>query len=115
MFFRKGTGAPWRERGGLVSRILPQEGDVPGVGRTATWVEVAPGSCRRLRNPRRRAPDPRHVTLLRQDARGQPAPLSPRRARPLSKEHRCSFSRLPLATSLSGDLSTINIDSRINP
>jgi mannose-6-phosphate isomerase-like protein (cupin superfamily) len=50
MFLRKGTGAPWRERGGLVSRILPQEGDVPGVGRTATWVEVAPGSCRRLRD-----------------------------------------------------------------
>ena len=50
MFLRKGMGAPWRERGGLVSRILPQEGDVPGVGRTATWVEVAPGSCRRLRD-----------------------------------------------------------------
>jgi len=50
MFFRKGTGAPWREQGGLVSRILPQEGDVPGVGRAATWVEVAPGSRQRLRD-----------------------------------------------------------------
>lgn len=48
MFLRKGTGAPWREWGRLVSRILPQEGDVPGVGRPATWVEVAPGSCRCL-------------------------------------------------------------------
>jgi len=50
MFFRKGTGAPWRERGALVSRILPQEGDVPGVGRAATWVEVTPGSRQRLRD-----------------------------------------------------------------
>ena len=48
MFFRKGTGAPWRERGGLVWRILLQEGDVPGVGRTAMWVEVAPGSRQRV-------------------------------------------------------------------
>ena len=48
MFVRKGTGAPWRERGGMVSRILPQEGDVPGVGHTATRVEVAPGTRRRL-------------------------------------------------------------------
>jgi mannose-6-phosphate isomerase-like protein (cupin superfamily) len=50
MFFRKGTGAPWRERGGLVSRILPQEGGVPRVGRAATWVEVTPGSRQRLRD-----------------------------------------------------------------
>jgi len=48
MFVRKGTGAPWRERGGLVSRILLQEGGVPGVGLTATWVEVASGSRQRL-------------------------------------------------------------------
>jgi mannose-6-phosphate isomerase-like protein (cupin superfamily) len=50
MFFRKGTGAPWRERGGLVSRIPPQEGGVSGVGSTATWVEVAPGSRQRRRD-----------------------------------------------------------------
>ena len=48
MFVRKETGAPWRERDGLVSRILLQEGDAPGVGLTATWVEVAPGSRQRL-------------------------------------------------------------------
>ncbi len=48
MFVRSRTGAPRRERGGLVSRILLQEGDVPGVGLTATWVEVAPGSRQRL-------------------------------------------------------------------
>ena len=48
MFARKGTGAPWLERGGLVSRILLQEGDVPGVGLTATRVEVVPGSRQRL-------------------------------------------------------------------
>lgn len=48
MFVRNGTGAPWRERGGLVSRILLQDGDVPGVGLAATWVEVAPGSRQRL-------------------------------------------------------------------
>ena len=43
MFVRNRTGAPGRERSGLVSRVLPREGDVLGVGLAATWVEVAPG------------------------------------------------------------------------
>lgn len=47
VFVRNRMGAPWRERGGLVSRILLQEGDVPGVGLAATWVKVAPGSRQR--------------------------------------------------------------------
>jgi mannose-6-phosphate isomerase-like protein (cupin superfamily) len=48
VFVRNRSGAPWRERGGLVSRILLQEEDVPGAGFRATWVEVAPGSRQRL-------------------------------------------------------------------
>ena len=48
MFVRNRTGAPWREWGGLVSRIMLQEGDVPEVGLAAAWVEVAPGSRHRL-------------------------------------------------------------------
>ena len=50
MFVRKGTGAPWRERGGLVSRILPQEWGMTGAWLTATWVEVAPGPRQRRRD-----------------------------------------------------------------
>jgi mannose-6-phosphate isomerase-like protein (cupin superfamily) len=39
---------PRRERSGLVSRILLQQGDLPGLGLTATWVDVAPRSRQRL-------------------------------------------------------------------
>jgi mannose-6-phosphate isomerase-like protein (cupin superfamily) len=45
---RSRAGSPRRERDGLVSSILLQEGDVAGVGITATWVEVAAGSRQRL-------------------------------------------------------------------
>ena len=45
---RSTAEAPVRERDGLISRILLQEGDVPGVGLTVTRVEVAPGSRQRL-------------------------------------------------------------------
>lgn len=40
--------APRRELGGLVSRVLLQKGDLPGVGLTAMWVDVAPGARQRL-------------------------------------------------------------------
>ena len=36
---------PRRELSGLVSRILLQQGDLPGLGLT-TWVDVAPGAFR---------------------------------------------------------------------
>jgi len=45
---RNKANAPRRERSGLVSRILLQEGDLPDLGLTATWVEVAPGARQRL-------------------------------------------------------------------
>jgi len=48
VFVRSKSEAPRREHGGLVSSILLQRGDVVGVGLTSTWVEVAPGSRRRL-------------------------------------------------------------------
>ena len=60
MLVRNRTGAPWRERGGLVSRVLLQEGDVAGVGLTATWVEVSPGSRQRLHD---HIPEQVYVTL----------------------------------------------------
>jgi mannose-6-phosphate isomerase-like protein (cupin superfamily) len=41
---------PRRERSGLVSRILLQQGDLPDLRLTATWVDVAPGSRQRLHN-----------------------------------------------------------------
>ena len=48
MFLRHAAEAPARERDGLVSRVLLQEGDIPGVGLTATWVDVAAGARQRL-------------------------------------------------------------------
>ncbi len=47
MDVRNKAEGPKRERGGLVSHILLQEGDLPDVGFTATWVDVAPGSRQR--------------------------------------------------------------------
>jgi mannose-6-phosphate isomerase-like protein (cupin superfamily) len=37
--------APRRERGGLLSHVLLQDGDVPGTSLTVTWVEVAAGGA----------------------------------------------------------------------
>ena len=47
MYTRNKEESPRRERSGLVSHILLQRGDLPDVGFTATWVEVAPGSRQR--------------------------------------------------------------------
>jgi mannose-6-phosphate isomerase-like protein (cupin superfamily) len=47
MYTRSKEESPRRERGGLVSHILLQRGDLPDVGLTATWVDVAPGSRQR--------------------------------------------------------------------
>lgn len=44
MYVRNKGNGPKRERGGLVSHLLLQEGDLPEVGFTATWVDVVPGS-----------------------------------------------------------------------
>ena len=41
---------PRRERSGLVSRILLQQGDLPDLRLTTTWVDVAPGLRQRLHN-----------------------------------------------------------------
>ena len=47
MYTRSKEESPKRERSGLVSHILLQQGDLPEVGLTATWVDVAPGSRQR--------------------------------------------------------------------
>ena len=47
MYTRSKEESPRRERSGLASHILLQRGDLPGVGLTATWVDVAPGSRQR--------------------------------------------------------------------
>ena len=47
MYTRNKEESPRRERSGLVSHILLQQGALPDVGLTATWVEVAPGSRQR--------------------------------------------------------------------
>lgn len=47
MYTRSKEESPRRERSGLVSHILLQRGDLPDVGLTATWVDVAPGSRQR--------------------------------------------------------------------
>ncbi len=47
MYKRNKEESPRRERSGLVSHILLQQCDLPDVGLTATWVEVAPGSRQR--------------------------------------------------------------------
>ncbi|CAN5271298.1 hypothetical protein BH24ACT19_BH24ACT19_20840 [soil metagenome] len=47
MYTRSKEESSRRERGGLVSHILLQRGDLPDVGLTATWVDVAPGSRQR--------------------------------------------------------------------
>ncbi len=44
MFKRSKAEAPQRERDGLVSSILLQQGDVPESQLSITWVKVAPGS-----------------------------------------------------------------------
>lgn len=48
MYVRNKEESPKRERSGLVSHILLQQGDLPNVGLAATWVDVAPGSRQRL-------------------------------------------------------------------
>jgi mannose-6-phosphate isomerase-like protein (cupin superfamily) len=42
LFARNRSEAPWRERAGLVSRILLHGRDLPETRLTVTWVEVAP-------------------------------------------------------------------------
>ena len=60
MFKRNRSEAPWRERDGLVSRILLQEGDPPETRMTVTWVDVEPGSAQR---PHSHAPEQVYVIL----------------------------------------------------
>lgn len=48
MFVRSRAEAPRRERDGLVSHVLLQDGDVEDGDLTVTWVDVAPGSRQRL-------------------------------------------------------------------
>ena len=47
MYMRNKELSPRRERGGLVSHILLQRGDLPEASLTATWLEVASGSRQR--------------------------------------------------------------------
>jgi len=47
MFKQNKSEAPRREREGLASHILLQQGDVPDVRLAITWVDVAPGSGQR--------------------------------------------------------------------
>ncbi|MDQ4064160.1 MAG: cupin domain-containing protein, partial [Actinomycetota bacterium] len=47
MYTRSKKESPRRERSGLVSHILLQQGDLPEVGLTVTWVDVVPGSRQR--------------------------------------------------------------------
>ncbi len=60
MFKRNIAEAPQREREGLISHILLQQGDVPQVGLSVTWVEVAPGSRQR---PHSHAPEQVYVIV----------------------------------------------------
>ena len=45
LFKRNRSEAPWRERDGLVSRVLLHEGDPPDTKLMVTWVDVEPGSA----------------------------------------------------------------------
>lgn len=47
MYARNKEEGPRRERNGLISHTLLQQGDPPGAGLTATWVDFAPGSGQR--------------------------------------------------------------------
>lgn len=47
MFAQNKTEAPRRERDGLVSHILLEEGDILGGELTVTFVDVVPGSAQR--------------------------------------------------------------------
>ncbi len=58
MFKKNIATAPQREREGLTSHILLQQGDVPDVGLSVAWVEVAPGSRQR---PHSHAPEQVYV------------------------------------------------------
>ena len=60
MFRRRRSEALWRERDGLVSRILLHGGDLPETRLTVTWVEVAPGSGQR---PHGHAPEQVYVIV----------------------------------------------------
>ncbi len=60
MFKQNIADAPQREREGLTSHILLQQGDVPGLGLSVTWVEVAPGSRQR---PHSHAPEQVYVIV----------------------------------------------------
>ncbi len=60
MFKRNLAEAPQREREGLTSHILLQQGDVPDVGLSVTWVEVAPGARQR---PHSHAPEQVYVVV----------------------------------------------------
>jgi hypothetical protein len=46
VFKRHRSGAPWREGDGLISYVLPHAGEPPET--QLTWVDVGPGSGRRL-------------------------------------------------------------------
>ena len=60
MFKRNRSEAPWRERDGLVSRVLLHEGDPPETRLMVTWVDVEPGSAQR---PHSHAPEQVYVIL----------------------------------------------------
>ena len=48
MFKQNRSKAPRRERDGLISHILLQQGDVHGDRLAITWVDVLPGSSQKL-------------------------------------------------------------------
>lgn len=48
MFKQNKSKAPRRERDGLISHILLQQGDVPGDRLAITWVDVLPCSSQKL-------------------------------------------------------------------
>jgi quercetin dioxygenase-like cupin family protein len=60
VFKRNRSEAPWRERDGLVSRVILHEGDPPETKLMVTWVDVNPGSGQR---PHSHAPEQVYVIV----------------------------------------------------
>lgn len=60
MFRQNKNKSPQRERDGLVSHILLQQGDISDAKLAITWVDVAPGSSQK---PHRHAPEQIYVII----------------------------------------------------
>lgn len=60
MFKRNKSAAPQRQRDGLLSYILLQQGDVPDTRLSVTWVELTPGGSQK---PHKHSPEQSYIII----------------------------------------------------